>query len=376
MYGISKIDKFIDEKDTLSIEDTSGRVKIDKNSSKININEFVSGIPVAFKGKLNDKGAFIVEDYLFYNPEETVENDKNKETPMDIESNTPEQNKNLILFISNLRIGNPDEKLDGKAASARTMLVDFIQNNNLNDKFSDLSKRIKRVIFLGSSVYVNEKIEQLEKGSFLRAEEYKTELNTIIDNYSRLDKYLKIISDYIHVDFINSIEQNDGVYYPQNPNNQLIFLENMSNINAKALNLESNPFIFDIYSQKTKTKKNFLGTSGENINTILQYTDINNPLIAMKKTLEWGHLAPLAPDTLRIYPYSASDPLVLKQIPDAYFISGKNELNKDLTKVHNKNILLVELPDFSKTNKGVIYNIDNDKLTEINFAQQFSFSKN
>ena len=150
----------------------------------------------------------------------------------------------------------------------------------------------------------------------------------------------------------------------------------MSNINAKSLNLESNPFIFDIYSQKTKTKKNFLGTSGENINTILQYTDINNPLIAMKKTLEWGHLAPLAPDGLRIYPYSASDPLVLKQIPDAYFISGKNELNKDLTKVHNKNILLVELPDFSKTNKGVIYNIDNDKLTEINFAQQISFSKN
>ena len=375
MYGISKIEKFIDEKDSLSIEDTSGRVKIDKNNSKININEFVSGIPVAFKGKLNDKGAFIVDDYLFYEPEENSENDKDTATPMDIETNTLEQNKNLILFISNLRIGNPDEKLNGKNSNARTMLVDFIQNNNLNDKFSNISKRIKRVIFLGSSAYVNDKIEQLEKGSFLRAEEYKTELNTIIENYTMLDKYLKLISDYIHVDLVNSIEQNDGVYFPQNPNSQLVFLENMRNINANVLNLESNPFIFDIYSQKTKVKKNFLGTSGENINSIMQYTDINNPLIAMKKTIEWGHLAPLAPDTLRIYPYSSTDPLVLKKIPDVYLISGKNDLNKELTTIHNKNILLVELPDFSKTNKGVIYNIDDDKLSEINFDQNFSFPK-
>ena len=118
-----------------------------------------------------------------------------------------------------------------------------------------------------------------------------------------------------------------------------------------------------------------MGTSGENINSIMQYTDINNPLTAMKKTIEWGHLAPLAPDTLRIYPYSTTDPLVLKKIPDVYLISGKNDLNKELTTIHNKNILLVELPDFSKTNKGVIYNIDDDKLSEINFDQNFSFPK-
>ena len=60
MYGITKVEKYIDEKDNLSLEDTSGRVKIDKINSKINVNEFVSGIPIALKGKLSDKGAFIV----------------------------------------------------------------------------------------------------------------------------------------------------------------------------------------------------------------------------------------------------------------------------------------------------------------------------
>ena len=37
MFGISKVEKFIDEKDNLSVEDTSGRVKIDKANSKIKL---------------------------------------------------------------------------------------------------------------------------------------------------------------------------------------------------------------------------------------------------------------------------------------------------------------------------------------------------
>ena len=52
------------------------------------------------------------------------------------------------------------------------MLVDFIQNNNLNEKLGDIKNRIKRVIFLGCTAYVNEKIEELEKGSYIKAEEY------------------------------------------------------------------------------------------------------------------------------------------------------------------------------------------------------------
>ena len=34
MFGITKVEKYIDAKDNLSLEDTSGRVKIDKANSK------------------------------------------------------------------------------------------------------------------------------------------------------------------------------------------------------------------------------------------------------------------------------------------------------------------------------------------------------
>ena len=374
MYGISKIEKFIDEKDSLSLEDSSGRVKIDIKSN-INVNEFVTGIPVAFKGQLNNKEIFVVNDFLFCSVDENITN-----TPMDIEIDTQKENQNLILFISNLNLGKPEESKNGLAPSARTLLIDFIQNNNINKKLSDISSRIRRVIFAGSSVYVNQKIEELDKGSFIKADDYKKELNNIINNYTALDKYLNIISSYVQVDLMNSIEGNDGVYFPQNPNGQFLFLENIRNINAKTLNLVENPYIFDIYSNKLKSKKYFLGTSGENINCIMQYTSINDPLIAMQKTLEWGHLAPLAPDTFRIYPFSDKDPLLLDRIPDIYFISGKNEFNTKVIEMNKdgknkKNVTLLELPDFSTTFKGILFNIDDDSINEINFSQDLSFNK-
>ena len=375
MYGITKIEKFIDEKDSLSLEDSSGRVKIDSKSN-LNIDEFVTGIPVAFKGQLNNKEIFVVNEYLFYRLE-----DKITITPMDVELNTPKENQNLILFISNLKLGNPNEIENGLGGIARSMLVDFIQNNNLAENLSNISSRIKRVIFVGASAYVNDKIEELDKGSFIKAEEYKKEFNKIIENYTSLDKYLNLLSSYIQVDLMNNIEGNDGVYFPQNPNGQFLFLENIRNINAKTLNLVENPYIFDIYSYKLKDKKYFLGTSGENINCIMQYTSISEPLIAMEKTLEWGHLAPLAPDTFRIYPFTEKDPLLLEKIPDMYFISGKNEFKMKKVEFNydedsKKSVTLMELPDFSSTFKGIVYNIDDDSINEINFSQNLSFNKN
>ena len=376
MYGINKIEKFINEKDSLSLEDSSGRVKIDTNSN-IKVDEFVTGIPVAFKGQLNNKEIFVVDDYLFYR----VHDNNITTTPMDLELNPQKDNQNLILFISNLRIGKPNESNDGLAPCARTMIIDFIQNKNLNDNLSNFSKKIKRVIFVGASAYVNEKIEELDKGSFIKAEEYKKEFNTIIANYTALDKYLNIISSYVQTDLMNNIEGNDGVYFPQNPNGQFLFLENIRNINAKTLNLVENPYIFDIYSNELKSKKYFLGTSGENINCIMQYTSINDPLIAMEKTLQWGHLAPLAPDTFRIYPFTEKDPLLIEKIPDIYFISGKNDFNMkniemNFDEKNKRNVTLIELPDFSSTFKGIIFNVDDNSINEINFSQNLDFNKN
>lgn len=60
----------------------------------------------------------------------------------------------------------------------------------------------------------------------------------------------------------------------------------------RSVNLTSNPQYSDIGGRK------ILGHSGQPIHDLLRVTDNCDPLQLLRKTLEWGHLAPTAPDTL------------------------------------------------------------------------------
>jgi hypothetical protein len=52
--GQNKIEKHIEEiKDSLYIEDLSGRISILGNYQDFKVEEFISGIPIAIKGKFN-----------------------------------------------------------------------------------------------------------------------------------------------------------------------------------------------------------------------------------------------------------------------------------------------------------------------------------
>ena len=50
----------------------------------------------------------------------------------------------------------------------------------------------------------------------------------------------------------------------------------------------------------TSFSSRVMGTSGQPIDDICCYSEIDDPLEALENTLKWGHLAPTAPDTLGI----------------------------------------------------------------------------
>lgn len=349
MLGINKIESFVTNKeDFLLLEDNSGRIRINSELSKINIGEFISGIPLCFKGCLDNKGLFIVKDFLFHSPE--INN---------INHNKINDNKNLILFLSSLEIGHPSEK-NGKSILGRNMLLHFIQNlNNLNEKSYNISNKISRIILCGNSIYSPDDSEEVEKGSYIKQELNTRIYETILNNYDKLDEYIQKISNYIPIDIIPGIKDINGEYFPQMGINQLLFERNNNSIN-KTLFLVNDPHSFYI------NNIHFLGTSGYNINSIKQITTFKNNLDIMEKIILWGHLAPNAPDTLRIYPYQKNDPLILNTIPDVFFCGGNNfEFRKSNFK--GKDILYISLPNFRKTLSGVIYNMDNGNLNEIHF---------
>ena len=370
ILGAKKINQYIENiEDSLYIEDSFGRQTISGNYPNYKKEEFISGIPIAIKGKINKDGIFIFDDYLFY------ENIKCKNDYILNTFNSPPikiKNKNVenyILFISNLKIGFPQEE-EGFNESLRTLLIDFIQNrNNINNELKNYSDKIKRIILVGSSLNTNEK--ELEKkiimdNSNLSFQEIN---NVILENYITLNKFLNIISNYIHVDLMPSSDSKDDLLYPQNPLNKLLFSENIKNINNSVLNLVTNPYFFKLKLNSENKDKYFIGTSGENINIIKQYSCFENNIDIMKKNLEWKHLCPINPNYLNLYsPDNNLDPLIIQELPDVYFTSSdEKEFKYEKIYLNNKQIILMSLPDFSKSAKCVLFNYEDNSYKIIEF---------
>ena len=373
ILGAKKINQYIENiEDSLYIEDSFGRQTISGNYPNYKKEEFISGIPLAIKGKINKDGIFIFDEYLFY------ENIKSKNDyilntfnspPVKIKNNNDE---NYILFISNLKIGFPQEE-EGFNESFRTLLIDFIQNrNNINNELKNYSDKIKRIILVGSSLNTNEK--ELEKKIIMDNSNFSSQEinNVILENYIILNKFLNIISNYIHTDLMPSSDSKDDLLYPQNPLNKLLFSENVKNINNSVLNLVTNPYFFKLKLNSENIDKYFIGTSGENINIIKQYSCFENNIDIMKNNLEWKHLCPINPNYLNLYsPDNNSDPLIIEELPDVYFTSSdEKEFKYEKFYINNKQIILMSLPDFSKSTKCVLFNYEDNsyKIIEFKFS--------
>ena len=414
ILGQSKIEKHIEEiKDSLYIEDSSGRISIIGNYQNFKVEEFISGIPIAIKGKMNQQGIFLFDEFVFYNniaenkgkneerenknleviKEEKVEridfqnfdtDDKSEERKDNDNSvnifprqkNIPNnENKNLILFLSNLNLGKLSEYEKGIKPSIRTLLIDFIQNqNNMNNILYQFSNRINRIILVGNSLNTFE--TEIEKVNIFNSSNSDPTIaniyKNILENYLLFNNFLNIISNYIYIDVMPSINSYDDLKYPQAPLSELLFTENIPNINLSSLNLVSNPYFFNIFIPSLNKKKYFIGTSGENINIIKQYSCYENNLDIMKKQMEWGHLCPMNPSYLTLFSLdNKNDPLIINKIPDVYFTTGNKILNYEKIYIYNKEVILLSLPDFSKTSKCVLFNYEDNSFIEIDFSFEF-----
>jgi DNA polymerase delta subunit 2 len=118
-----------------------------------------------------------------------------------------------------------------------------------------------------------------------------------------------------HSDFSSS-------FLPQQPLNSCLFptLEGIDSIN-----LVTNPHKFEMNGGLQ-----FFGTSGQNIQDIMQYQKEHDALEIMTQTLEMRHACPTAPDTLRAFPYVDQDPFVFHSAPHVYFAGNQEKYGEKL----------------------------------------------
>lgn len=75
-----------------------------------------------------------------------------------------------------------------------------------------------------------------------------------------------------------------------------------------------------------------VGTSGRPIQDIQKVTGMGTlePVEWLQKTLEWRHLCPTGPDTIPCMPFYKSDPMILRECPDIYFVGNMEKFETKL----------------------------------------------
>ncbi len=90
----------------------------------------------------------------------------------------------------------------------------------------------------------------------------------------------------------------------------------------------------------------------------------------MKKQLEWRHICPTAPDTLRTYPFEKSDPFVLEESPNVYFVGNQEKFETAVATQGKIAVRLVSVPKFVTTQCLVLLDIDTLEVFNVDLSQK------
>jgi DNA polymerase II small subunit/DNA polymerase delta subunit B len=90
----------------------------------------------------------------------------------------------------------------------------------------------------------------------------------------------------------------------------------------------------------------------------------------LKKTLEWGHICPTAPDTIPSYPFADRDPYILtkENMPNILFSGNQPGYATELVEVHDDGqkaphrVRIISVPEFRSTGTVVLCNISDPEF--------------
>jgi len=334
-----------DENDTLCIEDQVQRIPL---AGKVDVKDFVTGVTIAIIGAeaKDESGRFVVEDYLCLGSALRPDLDSPflSSAPSSGNSSSSSSNAPHLLLVSGLNFGskNPDNIFPSQ------FLADFV-TGCLGDSSLPVSN-IVRVIVAGNSVSKETQDKDWVMGPKFRQKKTNQES---LDALKDVDEWLHPIVASVDVDLLPGESDPASFLWPQQPMHACLFPQSSR---CTGFHSRPNPYAANIADMLV------FGTSGQNVANIVKCSSFDDEMQAMRKTLEWRHVAPTAPDTLGCYPFLDNDPFVLETRPDLYFAGNCGKFEQcwvpDPAEV-GKGTLCVTLPEFSKTHSAVLVNLTN-----------------
>ncbi|XP_011498026.1 PREDICTED: DNA polymerase delta subunit 2-like isoform X2 [Ceratosolen solmsi marchali] len=311
-------------KDMLFLEDDVARIKL---VGDLPLNALVTGLVCAIYGQGLNDGSFLVKDFCFPGP--------------------------------SLK---PLTQLPSTSTNDHDWIIGFLGNESIQEEAAN----IVRVIIAGNSVRGSSEIFT-RKGYFQNKKkdcQFAAEIHQAI---YKLDCFLSKITKSCSVILLPGEFDPSCYVIPQHP-----FHPKILPTASKGGNLygATNPWIGKIGSRIIG------GSSGQPILDIMKLSNIeDSPLSCLEKTLEWQHFAPTAPDTLSEYPFDKSDPLIMNEYPNIYFVGNMEKYETKLVQgidgiddSEGRPIRLICIPKFSTSHTAVLVNLESLHTQSISFG--------
>ncbi|RWS09785.1 DNA polymerase delta subunit 2-like protein [Dinothrombium tinctorium] len=326
------MEKYISAEDVVFLQDERETVQLIGN---FDVHSVTTGITIAILGYEEDDGnKFLVEDYCFASFNETVERPLSNE-------------EKYVAIISDLGFST---KSSINLLSARNMFVDFVTGSGVGKQNIEKAAKVVKVIIAGNCISKDVKSQEQEEQKKTVSWSKKTKSHTL-EVLKVIDDFLVQIGKSIDVDVMPGDNDATSVMLPQQPLHPCLL--------PKASVLSSIRCVTNPYSASFDSTV-FLGTSGQNVDSIRQYTNLDEPVDILERTLLWRHLVPSAPDTLASYPFSDKDPFVITECPHVYFAGNQKSFNTKLIELQNGQVVrLVAVPQFESSFNCVLINLEN-----------------
>eukprot|EP00180_Rhodochaete_pulchella_P002268 Plantae.Rhodophyta-Rhodochaete_pulchella.ctg3414.p2 GENE.Plantae.Rhodophyta-Rhodochaete_pulchella.ctg3414~~Plantae.Rhodophyta-Rhodochaete_pulchella.ctg3414.p2 ORF type:complete len:460 (-),score=59.91 Plantae.Rhodophyta-Rhodochaete_pulchella.ctg3414:2930-4285(-) len=332
-------DGMTDQENFTVLEDETGRIKLDLSpceEAQGIVQGMVTGFIVAVRGIVATGGVLSVKGICGAGL-----------PTFDTIPTTVLEKDAFVCLVSGLHLADPAVN-----PLALEMLLEYLNGNLGDSDHEQFCASIVRVVFAGNSI------------GALRNPAADTENAHIIKG---LDRFLTALGAAIHLDIMPGDSDPTNILLPQQPFNRSLL---PSASRFKNLRRTPNPYEADIGERR------FTGTSGQNVADYDKYQvlDSNMPaaqraLLILENMLQFRHIAPTAPDTLRAYPSYDSDPFVLDSCPDVFFAGCQPDFGSKVIEGRDgRPVRLVSVPDFGSTGQAVLVNLRNLECQALEFA--------
>ncbi|XP_061191670.1 DNA polymerase delta subunit 2-like [Saccostrea echinata] len=334
--------KFVDDSDKLYLEDELQRIIL---VGDLDVQTAVTGVIIAVYGKEpdDDRGKFHVEKYCFRM--------LNEQVPRPI----IEKDKYLIL-ISGLELGSKEEQ-----SFTLQLFVDMVTGMLGNSQEQGHCSEISRIVVTGNSLSSStQDKDSLQKAKYLS----KKSAAGSVEAIKSLDDVFTQLASSVDVDLMPGEFDPANYTLPQQPLHKCMFPQALRYPTFQTV---TNPYDFTIEGVRV------LGTSGQPVQDIIKYSTNEEPLDILEKNLEWGHLAPTAPDTLGCYPFYKEDPFIIEDCPHVLFAGNMTKFDSKMFKgPGGQEVLLVSVPRFCQTATAVMVNLKTQECHPIQFSASFT----